>query len=315
MLISVILPAYNAEKYIKEAIDSVLTQSLKDFELIVVNDGSIDNTEEIVLSYSDERIVYVKNHNNLGLIKTLNKGISLAVGKYIIRMDADDICMPQRFEMQINFLEKNLEYGVVGSCALILGTKDVYKVPETNEEIKNYMFVDSPFIHPSVCIRANLLKDNLYSEDFFRIEDYELWVRLAQKTKFYNIQDILLKYRVLEGSESHLLKKQIERKNEMMGRVLNILFANNKIDLTSKELINYIYLLNKSNFSKIEYFYLNSALKKIELSNKKIVETLSVRWLGSFALNKKNIFNAFNYLLFSKWTYLGGMIYFNKVLK
>ncbi|MDC4916004.1 glycosyltransferase [Acinetobacter baumannii] len=315
MLISVILPAYNAEKYIKEAIDSVLAQSLKDFEFIIINDGSIDKTEEIVLSYSDERIVYVKNHKNLGLIKTLNKGIGLAVGKYIIRMDADDICMPQRFERQINFLEKHLEYGVVGSCALIHGTKDLYIVPESDEDIKNYMFIDSPFIHPSVCIRARLLKENLYSEDFFRIEDYELWVRLAQKTKFYNIQETLLKYRVIEGSESHLLKKQIERKNEMMGRVLRILFEHNNIDLTDKELINYIYLLNRNNFSKIEYIYLNSAMKKIELNNKKIVETLSIRWLGSFALHKQNIFNNLYYLFFSKWTYWGGVRYFNKVLK
>ena len=104
MLISVILPAYNAEQYIKESIDSILTQSLRDFELIIINDGSLDKTEDLILSYSDNRIIYIKNEKNLGLIKTLNKGVSYAKGSYIVRMDADDVCMPNRFEKQVEFL-------------------------------------------------------------------------------------------------------------------------------------------------------------------------------------------------------------------
>lgn len=103
MLVSVVLPAYNAELYLKEAIDSVLSQTFTDFELIILNDGSIDRTEEIILSYNDSRIVYVKNEKNLGLIGTLNKGINLAKGKYIARMDADDICLPERFKNRLIF--------------------------------------------------------------------------------------------------------------------------------------------------------------------------------------------------------------------
>ncbi|HGF9542707.1 TPA: glycosyltransferase family 2 protein, partial [Acinetobacter baumannii] len=118
MLVSVVLPAYNAELYLKEAIDSVLSQTFTDFELIILNDGSIDRTEEIILSYNDSRIVYVKNEKNLGLIGTLNKGINLAKGKYIARMDADDICLPERFKKQVDFLEKNNEIDLIGTNAI-----------------------------------------------------------------------------------------------------------------------------------------------------------------------------------------------------
>ena len=104
-LISVILPAYNAEEYIYAAIDSILQQTYTNFELIVINDASTDHTEEIILSFSDKRIRYIKNEQNLKLIKTLNKGIALANGKYIARMDADDISMPNRFQIEYEFME------------------------------------------------------------------------------------------------------------------------------------------------------------------------------------------------------------------
>lgn len=212
MLVSVVLPAYNAELYLKEALDSILQQTFTNFELIILNDGSTDSTEDIILSYEDSRIVYVKNQENLGLIGTLNKGISLAKGKYIARMDADDIALPKRLSKQISFLEANTQYGVVGAFAQIIDSKEIYKVPITNEAIKAFLYIDSPFIHPSVVIRKDLLSSNLYDHQYHRIEDYELWVRLSAQTKFYNIPEILLKYRVLDGSESSLLKSNLEEK-------------------------------------------------------------------------------------------------------
>lgn len=105
-LISVLMPAYNAEKYIKEAIESILNQTFSNFEFIIIDDGSIDATEEIIKSFKDSRIVYIKNEKNLGLIKTLNKGISIARGEFIARMDSDDISMPQRFELQLDVFKK-----------------------------------------------------------------------------------------------------------------------------------------------------------------------------------------------------------------
>src|SRR5690606_5902322 len=158
---SVILPAYNAELYLREAIDSVLTQTFNDFELIVLNDGSIDQTENIILSYDDSRIIYVKNEQNLGLIGTLNKGMALAKGKYIARMDADDICFPERFEKQVAFLENNKEYIICGTSAYrfhndILDRK-AFNVPLSDESIRVRLLFNSGFIHPSVMFRADIV--------------------------------------------------------------------------------------------------------------------------------------------------------------
>src|SRR5690606_13489679 len=147
MLISVVLPAYNAELYIKEAIDSVLAQTFTNFELIILNDGSTDKTEEIILSYQDSRIVYVKNEHNLGLIGTLNKGMALAKGKYIARMDADDICFPERFEKQVAFLEKNKEYIICGTSAYRfyknISDKTAFNPPLADNNIRVRLFFNS----------------------------------------------------------------------------------------------------------------------------------------------------------------------------
>ena len=106
-LVSVLMAVYNGEKYLLEAIESILNQTYTNFEFLIINDGSTDSTEEIILSYSDQRIRYIKNEQNLKLIASLNKGLDLAKGKYIARMDADDISLPDRLEKQVNFLERN----------------------------------------------------------------------------------------------------------------------------------------------------------------------------------------------------------------
>src|SRR5690606_1184748 len=111
----IILPAYNAEKYLAEAIESILNQSFKDFEFIIINDGSKDRTEDVILSYNDPRIVYLNNEANLGLIDKLNKGFNIARGKYIARMDADDISSPERLYIQYQFLENNPDYVICSS--------------------------------------------------------------------------------------------------------------------------------------------------------------------------------------------------------
>ena len=111
--ITVLMPVYNGEKYLRPAIESILNQTFSDFEFLIINDGSTDNSESIILSYKDERIRYVKNENNLKLIKTLNKGIDLARGKYIARMDADDISLPTRLEREIEYMESHPECGLV----------------------------------------------------------------------------------------------------------------------------------------------------------------------------------------------------------
>ena len=199
-LISVIMPVYNGEKYLREAIDSVLAQTYTNFELLLINDGSTDSSKSIILSYDDPRIRYIENEKNLRLIATLNKGIDLAKGDYIARMDADDVCMPERFEEQVDFLSKNNDIDLCGSWAIRIDGDGTItgriKNINTPGLLKCATYFTCPFIHPSVMFRAQVLKDNHYNPSVPDVEDTELWHRLTLKGyKMANITKYLLKYR------------------------------------------------------------------------------------------------------------------------
>lgn len=202
MLVSVVLPAYNAELYLKEAIDSVLLQTFTDFELIILNDGSSDRTEEIILSYSDQRIVYIKNEENLGLIGTLNKGIALAKGKYIARMDADDICDTCRFERQIEYLQEHPDIECLGTFAVEINSKgeEYYRkqMPVSHEECKELFRKRDCMIHPTVMYRRSYIeKAGLYSLDTYFGEDTMMWAQgFAAGCKFGNVPEYLYRFRL-----------------------------------------------------------------------------------------------------------------------
>jgi glycosyltransferase involved in cell wall biosynthesis len=206
MKVTILLPAYNAEKYIKTAIKSILNQTFTEFELLIINDGSTDKSVNIIETFKDKRIQLIHNPANLGLIKTLNKGIDLTKGKYIARMDADDIAMPERLEKQLLFLEKNPEYALVGTQAnFIFGDKlsNTLFSMETNSEILPVLSLFScPFIHPSVMIKTNILKEFYYNEGFTTAEDYELWTRILKKYPCANLPESLLQYRIHDNNIS-----------------------------------------------------------------------------------------------------------------
>lgn len=209
--ISVILPAYNAERYLHEAIDSILNQTCTNFELIILNDGSTDRTEEIILSYSDPRIRYIKNEQNLKLIKTLNKGIELARGKYIARMDADDISLPDRFQVEYDFMERNPDISVCSS--------KIYHLLSSNKIVKGHYYpcespvaccfcsiFRTPLSHPASFFRAEVLRKYGYdtSDDALHIEAFVLWGNLAlANEKMAVINDRLLYYRDNDQSICH----------------------------------------------------------------------------------------------------------------
>lgn len=200
--ISVVMPVYNGERYLKEAMESVLNQTFKDFEFIIINDGSTDSTEKIIQGFSDPRIVYLDNGGNLGLSRSFNRGIQVARGEYIARMDADDISLPDRFEKQIKFLEANPQIGVLGSNIKIIGTNKIFKRPENHKAIKWQSLLSTPVVHPTVMARANILKNNPYDDKLHNSEDYELWSRLIfeKDAGFANLQEPLLLYRVFPKS-------------------------------------------------------------------------------------------------------------------
>lgn len=199
-LISVILPVYNAEKYIKESIDSILNQTYNNFELIIINDGSRDNSAEIIKLYSDQRIRYYEQQNQ-GLAKTLNTALSYAKGKYIARQDNDDISLPDRFEKQINFLEHNPEIAILGSWAEIidengLKTGRFHHHPTSSLELRFGLVFDNPFVHSSIMARKDVIEETgmYYLEnDYF--EDHNLWSRISYYHQVNNLNEDLLLYR------------------------------------------------------------------------------------------------------------------------
>jgi len=205
------MPVYNGEKYLREAIESILNQTYENYEFLIINDGSADESENIINSYKDNRIVYVKNDRNYGLIYTLNRGINLSKGEFIGRMDADDISLPARFEKQMNIFKKNPDIGVCGCWAQFFGkVEKLLKLPVEDEKIKAYLLFGNPIIHSAVMMRKSVLMQtgSLYNSDFHTIEDYELWVRLALTTRFYNIPKKLVRYRVHDVSVSNSLQEQ-----------------------------------------------------------------------------------------------------------
>jgi glycosyltransferase involved in cell wall biosynthesis len=211
-LVSVILPVYNAEKYLRDAVRSILDQSHRNFELIVIDDGSTDNSAAIINGFTDNRITVIKNGPNLGLITSLNKGIELASGKYIARMDADDISAGDRFAKQVEFMETRPAVGLCGSDYYSFSgnhfdKKVTLKDPEV---LKTWLLFTPPVCHPSVMIRASILKSNhlRYDHAYKHVEDYELWTRIAQFSSLANIDEFLLYYRDHAGQVSHRKREE-----------------------------------------------------------------------------------------------------------
>ncbi|MDX2470602.1 MAG: glycosyltransferase family 2 protein, partial [SAR324 cluster bacterium] len=185
-LISVVMPVYNAAPFLQESISSVLNQTFTDFEFIIIDDGSTDNTEEVILGFDDKRIRFEKNESNLKIVKTLNKGIQLARGKYIARMDADDFCFPERFANQVGFLEENPNIDLCGTWVQTFGElNSLWKYPVENDAIQAYMLFNSAVAHPSVMIRASFFDDLKYEEIPFG-EDYLLWIKALPNKQFAN---------------------------------------------------------------------------------------------------------------------------------
>ena len=221
-LISVVLPVFNAQPYIKEAVRSILDQTFTDFELIIVNDGSTDGTLPILLSYTsrDPRVVLISQKNH-GLVATLNEGIRIARGKWIARMDADDIAEPTRFERQLRCLEET-GADISGTWVQFFGTSDnrILRHPESDTAIKAELLFGAPFAHPTVMMRAALAKELHYDPAWERCEDYDLWERAARAGwQMTNVPVVLLRYRQHESQVSsaffvyqQLLSQQIRRR-------------------------------------------------------------------------------------------------------
>ena len=206
-LVSIVLPCFNVQKTVEDTLSSLFSQTYDNFEILAIDDCSTDDTLSILtrLAQIDKRLKVFHNDTNIKLSETLNKGIKLASGEYIVRMDADDIALPDRISKQVVFMEQHPEIGISGGSMEIvnaqlehIGYRSYYT---SDEQIRNHIFMFSPFCHPAVIIRKSVLdQSGLYNKDSYPAEDYELYFRLGMHSKFGNLKDTLIKYRVIEKS-------------------------------------------------------------------------------------------------------------------
>ena len=279
--ISVIMSVYNAEKHLRNAIESILDQTFKDFEFIIINDGSTDESLEIIKSYHDSRIRLIEQDNQ-GLTISLNTGIKASQGQYIARMDADDVSLPDRFRLQVTFLDSNPDHGLLGTTFFVIDDqshiKHVVPVMLNNTEIRQELLHRTPFAHGCIMIRkADLNKLDLpsYNIEFRVAQDYELWSRLAQVTKLANLEKALYLWRDSTDSVSGRNKPK-QRSNNYLTVENN---QNNKNLLNAKSFSWPLFF--KYHNSVIEYEDTRYPLKR------KNAYTYCQLMLGFIALKKK----------------------------
>jgi glycosyltransferase involved in cell wall biosynthesis len=228
--VTVLMPVYNCELYIKEAIDSILSQTFSDFEFLIIDDASADGTVSIIKSYIDSRIKFIEKPLNTGLINSLNLGLQMAKGNYIARMDGDDISLSERFAKQVAFLNANQDITVCGSWYTVIGTDTTVQLPEHHDAIKLAFLKGNCMAHSSIMMRKQSM-DGLpivYDSSKETVEDFDLWVRLAlQGSLLHNLQEVLFQYRMHNSQISNRQNlKQMDSVLEIKHTVFNSLELN-----------------------------------------------------------------------------------------
>ncbi len=255
--VTIILPVYNGERYLRDAIDSVLSQSYRDFELWVVNDGSTDNSMAIVDSYSDPRVKRIDNPCNMGLVATLNRAFSMVNTPFIARMDDDDIWHPEKLELQMALMESRPDIGLCGTSIHKFGDYDrICVFPEESDALKVGLLFYCMMSHPSVVYRRQvLIKNNLsYRVDFFPAEDYKMWIDILKCSSIYNLQKPLVEYRQHQGQicqEKKVEQNKLER--QLREEQLRLIYPNPTQEDLDFHLDRFITLRPKSD-AEVERF-------------------------------------------------------------
>lgn len=303
--LSVIMSVYNSEDFLYEAIKSILSQSYEQFEFIIINDGSTDLSEDIILKFNDSRIKYIKNNKNEGLIYSLNKGIKLSRGTYIVRMDSDDIAEKNRFEIQLNFLKKYKEIDILGTAYTRFGEGVKRKkiiMPVTEEYLKANILFASPICHPSVFIKKEILDKHRYDLEYKGMEDYKLWIDLLlEKKKIINIKNSLLNYRILKSSVTQTENLKYKERFERFEKLYKYFFEKLNFELTKDEIKLHALLKNKIsfiNYAKVDiiskYFKYSDSLiynnkKNMYCDEKILKEFLGKNYIKILIWSRKNI--------------------------
>jgi len=271
-LISVNMVVHNGEKFIFESINSILNQTFINFELIIINDGSTDKTKEIISSFKDPRIISKNNEKNNGIVYSRNMAAKLSLGKYIAIQDADDISLPNRLELELEFLNNNPDFGLVGSFAELIDAsgKSLNKIQSkylSFQNIKINLLFKNCFTHSSILYRKDILIKYLFSSNFENYcEDYDMIVKVSNKMKVFNINKVLIKYRI-HGKNISLNNKNIQKNNR---KIISNQLKNLDIDPSKRELDIHLNLSKKIVHENLELL-IDSLywLEKLFIYNKK----------------------------------------------
>lgn len=220
------MSVHNGEQFLREAIDSILSQTFKDFEFIIINDGSTDHSVEIIRSYADPRIRFINNNTNLALPASLNLGLDVAAGEYIARMDADDVSLPERLSRQVSYMDAHPKIAASGTWAKDIdadGREFSARCPPFDERMKSEFWRPSPIVHPSAIIRKAHLGNLRYDTHLPYAQDYDLWLALKARHELGNVPEFLLLYRVHPASSTSRHRgSQIRSTHEIVSRRLGL---------------------------------------------------------------------------------------------
>lgn len=317
MKVTILLPAYNAALYLRDSLDSIMRQAFKDFDVLLIDDGSMDDTSKIAIEYSniDRRIKYYKNEKNIGLIKTLNKGLSLAKGEYIVRMDADDIMFDDRLYKQVKYMDSNPECFVCGGQMEYIGglTGMAPILPQKYEDLLYLSLINCPLYHPTTIIRNSAIKQFglKYNDSYKHAEDYKFWsdIIFSHPNSIANIKDVVLFYRISNNQittkysdEQDLISKIVRRENVQhvlvpygikLPEVVNCEIIEKVSSLIRKEHIDaaeiltlvlcMLYMSMENSYVRIKHFILSKDYSLFVKNSSRIKLGLSVLLSGIFS--------------------------------
>lgn len=296
--VTVLMPVYNAEACIREAVESILAQTFHDFECLLINDGSTDSTPAILEEYAhaDSRVRIEHNVENLKIAKTLNKGIALAQAPLVARMDSDDVSLPERLELQVSFMRANPDVAVCGTALQVYGSDVVLIPPLENGAIRAGLFFESCLYHPSVIYKKSVVHSLGYQDHAVPAEDYDLWARLAVEpsVRFHNLEQILLRYRVSTNARDTAYKN---KQTALTGLAHKRLLLAAGVSFTDSELALHQALARRHD--KLSIFdlwacrqWMTKLYPKVTNSGlcepRAFREELITRWRRLFRMNRRN---------------------------
>src|SRR3989344_285670 len=246
-LVSVIMPVYNSESFVKKSVSSVLNKTYRKFELIIVNDASTDKSLAIVKSFQDPRVKIINNVKQVGVAAALNRGLHFAKGRLIARMDADDIALRNRFSVKVKFLRKYPDVVLIGTWVTIINEQGrkikIKKLPEDSQKIKSHILRYNPFIHSTIMLRKSVLDSvGSYSERYNGAEDYDLFLKVVSTYKTANINKPLLQYRISKSAVTfkQLKKVELQSLQVRLNALLNYGYSFKQVIYLIKPILAYI---------------------------------------------------------------------------